>query len=1254
MFHVHSFRRTKSAIIALSILAGGLFSLSLIPKVSAADTCMGACISAGPQLASVNSSQSVLLNALLGQFLDTTINITVVDWNAIATSDINLDDLLTQLQTDLTLGSPSAALTTDITLGELLTAAATVAQTDGNTALQTALNNFNAAIPGLTDTIQLGDLLSIGFPEDAFSNVDLNVLDLLTGSIQLFNYDNVATTPTPISLTGTDLGLGGTLNSVEIGAQVIEPPIYLCGLEGNTFNSGAIRLYTDLDLVDISINFSTLETALEGLLGALIDVQIDADIADLTLYAEIAKLEGTITAVDAVAQTVSVSATPGVADIYLGDMPLATFFNRAIILDETTHLDYGTVGNFGITVEDTLLSSTLVDTSVGIEAQAHADTTPGASTLNFTGAYPETQTINGAGINATLVSDLISDLDIQLSGSLGGLLDPLVAGTIEPALELGVTNILDPLVETLLDDLIDPALNLLGIGIGKGTVTVEGIVNICEFADTDGDSVTDNYEDFNLDGDLDNDDQDGDGTPNYLDTDDDNDNVPTIEEDPNGNNNPYDDNTDSDLLPNFLDDDDDDDNVDTIDEDPNEDGLPANDDTDGDTTPNYLDADDDDDGTDTVDEDTNTNNDPTDDDEDGDSVPDYLEPDNVDTDSDGNFNENDPDDDGDNVPTADEDVDAGGNPYNDDTDGDGTPDFLDMDDDGDNVPTIDEDTNEDNDPTNDDTDGDTIPNYLEDDDDEDGIDTIDEDTNANNDPTDDDTDSDLVPDYLEPNDSDTDSDGDNDNVDPDDDGDNVPTADEDVDSNGNPLNDDTDGDGTPDYLDTDDDGDNVPTINEDTNNDDDPTNDDTDVDTTPNYLDEDDDDDGIDTVNEDDNANNDPTDDDLDADSVPDYLEPDNVDTDSDGNFNVDDPDDDGDNVPTIDEDVDGNGNPLNDDTDGDGTKDYLDDTDEGEGTPTKDADSSGNNDPTDDDADGDGIPDYLDDTFDPPSSGGGGSSSSSSGGAGGRAPNYNDNLFDAIDNAISESNQSEQNENTNLEELAQESCMEKTSLRNLQFRDLPTSHWAHKYMDFMRLSKIVATDEYILNGYKHLQDGNTTSVLPESNIKRYEVTYMALIANCIPVNQNPQNGGPEFSDLPRQFTEDQFLNEVKKVMYTALDEGIISGFENDFSARGTQDATKAEALKIMMNAAGQSSSSYSTFGKIYDDVLSEDWFAPYVANAFDKAIIEAPTPGSGTFNPNGPLPRSNATKYMTLSLLYSLNLNNDFKYQIKEMLYAG
>lgn len=67
--------------------------------------------------------------------------------------------------------------------------------------------------------------------------------------------------------------------------------------------------------------------------------------------------------------------------------------------------------------------------------------------------------------------------------------------------------------------------------------------------------------------------------------------VSNNDEDVNGDGDIYNDDTDGDLIPDFQDIDDDDDGVDTRLEDTDGDGDPRNDDTDGDGIPNYLDAD---------------------------------------------------------------------------------------------------------------------------------------------------------------------------------------------------------------------------------------------------------------------------------------------------------------------------------------------------------------------------------------------------------------------------------------------------------------------------------------------------------------------------------------------------------------------------------------------------------------------------------------------------------------------------------------
>lgn len=71
--------------------------------------------------------------------------------------------------------------------------------------------------------------------------------------------------------------------------------------------------------------------------------------------------------------------------------------------------------------------------------------------------------------------------------------------------------------------------------------------------DTDGDQILDINEDVNGDNNIENDDTDGDGIPNYQDPDDDGDGVLTKDEDYDGDNNPMNEDTDGDNLPDYLD-----------------------------------------------------------------------------------------------------------------------------------------------------------------------------------------------------------------------------------------------------------------------------------------------------------------------------------------------------------------------------------------------------------------------------------------------------------------------------------------------------------------------------------------------------------------------------------------------------------------------------------------------------------------------------------------------------------------------------
>ncbi|MDR6764545.1 RHS repeat-associated protein [Flavobacterium sp. 2755] len=157
----------------------------------------------------------------------------------------------------------------------------------------------------------------------------------------------------------------------------------------------------------------------------------------------------------------------------------------------------------------------------------------------------------------------------------------------------------------------NPTKSISGINMTVTPSPLQRVLSGPCAADSDQDGILDIYEDLNNDGDLANDNTDGDEYPNYLDNDDDGDGVGTKYEGAvivgeTQNTTPYFYNTnslnsDGDGLPNYLDDDDDNDGVKTLYEGTNPDGdlnpeTGQTLDTDDDGVYNYLDIDDDGDG----------------------------------------------------------------------------------------------------------------------------------------------------------------------------------------------------------------------------------------------------------------------------------------------------------------------------------------------------------------------------------------------------------------------------------------------------------------------------------------------------------------------------------------------------------------------------------------------------------------------------------------------------------------------------------
>ena len=459
-------------------------------------------VSAGSRLASVSTADSAILNGLLGGVLGNGagLNLTAVDYNAIAGADVNLGNLLGELQTTLGVATPSEVLTNNITLAQLFSAAAAAAQADGNTAAATAFGNTLPLVGGLAGTIQLGDILNIGLPDGSLGEAQLNGLDLLTGGVQLFNFENVATTPGGVSISGVDLGVASVINDVTVFAQVVEPPVFVIGPVGTQFATAQVRLKLNVDLVDVNLGTAQLNGLVAPVLGVLqplldplnlglLNLTANATVGDFDLYTDVARGTGLIDAINLVQNSVTLQATPSVADVYLGSISDALFYNRTRPITPAD-LTPGTVGQLtlGLTVAGIPTAIPGLDPNLGITLRALGEADPVVPlTEVFTGPFPSSRTVgSSAAVIGNLVGDLVSSLQVGLTGNLGvlngllGTLTSTVGGVVAPA----VTPVLTP----LLTNAVDPLLNTLGIGIGEMDLTVAGL-DVRNAPDARNDSV---------------------------------------------------------------------------------------------------------------------------------------------------------------------------------------------------------------------------------------------------------------------------------------------------------------------------------------------------------------------------------------------------------------------------------------------------------------------------------------------------------------------------------------------------------------------------------------------------------------------------------------------------------------------------------------------------------------------------------------------------------------------------------------------
>lgn len=394
---------------------------------------------ATPRIASFDSKRGALANALVGTLLNSSVELTVIDWNSIAETDVSLLQYLTNLKAYANVASTTEALTTEVELRDVLQAAADAAEAENNSTAAIALNSLSEQIPGPSRPITLGDFLEVDIPNtDEYALMNVNLLDIVMGSISLFNYDHMLSTPNPITLRGETLGLDQTFEEVSLQAQIIEPPVMVIGKDGAMFHSAHIRTLSSYRLNEVAVPFSS-----ESLLGIQ---TAHVKLSNFNMYNEITRVEGTIDTIDSIGKLITVSAHPGLVDTYIGEIAPELFWNREREIGDED-VDYGVIGGLTLTFDqDSVLN----------EAVQHTHEIPGL-------------------INAILAEDP------ELHDEIDDFLD-------------GVDSIIPTDVNGDGDSIIDEIKDLIDGLLGSGLLTISSHNDTVSIAQNPGTQKTYNIE----------------------------------------------------------------------------------------------------------------------------------------------------------------------------------------------------------------------------------------------------------------------------------------------------------------------------------------------------------------------------------------------------------------------------------------------------------------------------------------------------------------------------------------------------------------------------------------------------------------------------------------------------------------------------------------------------------------------------------------------------------------------------------------
>ena len=456
-----------------------------------------AAISVGSRLLGIDPNGP--LNTVLTSTLGTSLGLNLLSYQGIANANVSLLGLKNLIAADA--GTVTDVLNTSVTVDQFLAAYVTLLQQGGNSAQIDfgLVNQQIALIEAQLDnpSVTLGDILNVNAqttdPTKALG-VEVNAADILSAVLQAANSKNA------VALQALNVNLLGVAN-VNVSMTIVEPPKIAVGVAGyNADGSPITEAQTAQIRLQMAVKVLNLGNSGTNLLplGVLLNVSLPThSLVNLPLSAEIVPAHAWLDSIacyvpgagGTTSQKVTVKAQPGIADVFLGNLPASAYTDATQSWDSiiNTAIDNGSAyaNLLGITV-----TAIGINVPITLQAYSHVPIVAASVSEHVFTAAPGTPVSEQVGMTwttqtgTTLLTSLLQAVtnpallnirpDPNQASALGGLLSTLLGdlATILTNL-LGVLGpLLSPVLSTIDSALIGPLLHVLGINVGAADVNL--------------------------------------------------------------------------------------------------------------------------------------------------------------------------------------------------------------------------------------------------------------------------------------------------------------------------------------------------------------------------------------------------------------------------------------------------------------------------------------------------------------------------------------------------------------------------------------------------------------------------------------------------------------------------------------------------------------------------------------------------------------------------------------------------------------